>query len=631
MKFLFILLVIAVSIVTYANDLDTLLHDYKKESDLSKKTKDESAGNLIVYTRDDLERMQVETLKDILKSLRAFIYSENRIAQPDILNQDPITYYSKGVRIYLNEHELLTPLTGSGFITFGDMDMNFIDHVEIYEGFPTFEFGVEPATIVIRLYTKDAEHDEGGRVKFSVGSYKSNKENVYYTGSEEQFSYSLYANHSENNRETQNVDGETLKRDKNTNEFYAAIKSQNHSLEFQAVNSKGDAFLSSLIGAVPKDTTKEFTFFNVASSSKFMNDSVRLNLSYIKQTDEFSSLYDTPLVLPTDVPPYFMAVTDYAQKIDEEAFTANLKKTFVYKNHDISVGVQYRYKYFDLSDVKFNGIDNNVTQAYKYENVYSIFIQDLIHLTDTQIITLSGMHQHYDRGGDVAQPHTSQLRFGYIYSDNKWVAKTFISSQEFVSEPYMTISPYYGNPALKPETYRSLFEEISFKTKKTLSKIVLGYGRNYDVPILEQQGLNLVMQNSSIDIDGYSASAEFTLFFRKNDKLELQANYTLIESPYGNSDGKYYNGVIRMLNNVGKFSIFNELIINAGYDRVERGYDYTAGVRYEATKDLHFNLKGENILNNSLEQSFYIRLLPQETVEVPIVDQKFTFSMEYLF
>ena len=629
MKFLFVLLIIGVNIVTYANDLDALLQNYQKESDLSKKTKDESAGNLIVYTRDDLERMQVETLKDILKSLRAFVYSENRIAQPDILNQDPITYYSKGVRIYLNEHELLTPLTGSGFITFGDMDMDFIDHVEIYEGFPTFEFGVEPATIVIRLYTKDAEHDEGGRVKFSAGSYKSNKENVYYTGSEEQFSYSLYANHSENNRDTKEIDGKTLKRDKNTNEFYASLKSQNHSLELQAVNSKGDAFLSSLIGAVPTDTTKEVTFFNVATASKFMNDSLRLNLSYIKQKDEFSSLYDALAPLP--LPPSTL-VTSYAQKIDEEAFTANLKKEFVYKNHDISIGVQYRYKYFDLSDVKFNGIDNNVTQAYKQENVYSVFIQDLIHLSDTQIITLSGMHQHYDREGNVPKPHTSQLRFGYIYSDNKWVAKTFISHQEFVSEPYMTISPYYGNPNLQPETYHSLFEEISYTTRETLSKIVLGYGRNYDVPVLEQQGVNLVMQNSDKDIDGYSASAEFTLFFRKNDKLELQANYTQIESPYENgSTGRYYNYVIRMLNDFGKFNIFNELIINAGYDRVERGYDYTAGVRYEATKDLHFNLKGENILNDSLEQSFYIKLLPQESVEVPIIDQKFTFSMEYLF
>jgi iron complex outermembrane receptor protein len=49
----------------YANDIDSLLSDYAQESELSIKTKDESAGSLVIYTRDDLERMQVESLRDI--------------------------------------------------------------------------------------------------------------------------------------------------------------------------------------------------------------------------------------------------------------------------------------------------------------------------------------------------------------------------------------------------------------------------------------------------------------------------------------------------------------------------------------------------------------------------------------
>ena len=179
---------------SYGDALDTLLQNYKKESELSNKTKNESAGNLIVYTRDDLERMQVESLKDILKSLRFFAYAENRIAQPDILNQDPIAYYSKSVRVYLNENELLTAITGSGLILFGDMEMDFIDHVEIYQGFPSFDFGIEPATIVIRLYTKTVEHDEGGRVKATLGTYGANKQNAYYAHSDDEYSYFVYLN-----------------------------------------------------------------------------------------------------------------------------------------------------------------------------------------------------------------------------------------------------------------------------------------------------------------------------------------------------------------------------------------------------------------------------------------------------
>ena len=146
--------------------------------------------------------MQAESLEDILKSLRLFGYSENRLGQPDILNQDPLPYYSSSVRVYLNETELLTSMTGSGLILFGNMELDFIDHVEIYQGFPSFDFGIEPATIVIRLYTKTAQHDEGGRVKVNLSTNGANKENVYYTNVEDGVSYFIYANRADNKKDT---------------------------------------------------------------------------------------------------------------------------------------------------------------------------------------------------------------------------------------------------------------------------------------------------------------------------------------------------------------------------------------------------------------------------------------------
>ncbi|MEN8302867.1 MAG: hypothetical protein ABFQ64_02200, partial [Campylobacterota bacterium] len=236
------------------------MHDYAQESELSKKTKDESAGNLVVYTREDLDRMQVESLKDLLKSLRFFSYSENRLAQPDVLNQDPISYYSKGIRMYLNENELLSPIAGSGLILFGDMEMDFIDHVEVYIGFPSFEFGVEPATVVIRLYSKTAKHDEGGRVKAMLGSYGTNKQNVYYTNEEDGLSYFIYANRTDDKKDTYTHDGETLRRDLRTNRFYGSLSTENHSVELHALKSEGDMFLTSAVGNVPRETYKGTDF-----------------------------------------------------------------------------------------------------------------------------------------------------------------------------------------------------------------------------------------------------------------------------------------------------------------------------------------------------------------------------------
>lgn len=609
-----------------ATDLDSLLSEYKTESDLSKKTKDESAGNLIVYTRDDLERMQVEYLKDILKSLRAFSYNENRLAQPDLINQDPIVYYSKNIRVYLNENELLTPLTGSGFIIFGDMEMDMIDHVEIYEGFPSFEFGAEPATIVIRLYTKSVEHDEGGRVKASIGSYQSNKQNVYYAGQEENFSYFVYVNHDDKNRNKYEKDANTLRRDDDRKRFYASLSTQNHRVEFHALKQDGDAFLSSLVGAVPDSAEKELRYFNVATHSEFLDKSLILNLSYLEESNNLASSYDAnnPVILP-GLPP----VTQYDQDIEMKGFTASLQKKYTIQSHNIVAGLQYRYKYFDLKDIKFNNTAFPVSQAYDREDIYSISLQDSIALADNHLLTISVGDQYYKRNKNQSDTNLIQLRLGYTYTSQEWVAKTFLSRQEFAAEPYMLVSPYYGNTDLKSDGYSSIFQEVSYKTPSTLSKIVLGYGVNNDLAVIDN---TFTLQNSGVDIYGYSGALEFTLFFRDNDKLELQANYTNIQSPVTLKHHGRYDYVARMLNSVSRFDIFNELVVHSNYRNVDDGYDYSVGVKYNASNDLKINLKGENIFDTGMKQIFYTKLAPTpETISVPIVDRKITFSFEYLF
>ena len=634
MKTLF--LILSCIVLLNAAEIDSLLQSYQQESELSKKTKDESAGNLIVYTREDLERMQVETLKDILKSLRSFNYEENRIAQPDMLNQDPIAYYSKGVRIYLNENELLIPLSGSGLIMFGDMEMDFIDHVEIYEGFPSFDFGVEPATIVIRLYTKTAEHDAGGRVKLSVASHGSTKTNAYYAGQEENFSYFVYANYLDNNQDVYQEEGGDLKRDKESSRFYGSISNENHSLELHAVKEKGDAFLGPLVGLgtsgnIPNQTRKKVQYISLSTHSDFFDKSMSLNLSYSQDTSEYFAQY-SPLPITIKGAP-LLNVNSYYQKIYGDTFTAVLKKELELGRHSITVGGQYRYKYFDLDHITFNTFASPANQAYNKENIYSLFAQDLIQLSDNNLITLSVMNQTYDRNANVKSENTTQLRFAYIYSNSEWIAKTFIARQEFSPEPYMTLSPYYGNTELEVESYVSVFQEVSYEKNRTTTKLVLGYGENKNTPILDD---TFTIQNSADKVSAYSAALEFTLLFRERDKLEFQANYTRIKLPYRVEDSKHHNLVARMQNSISKFDIFNELVVNAGHSDASIGYDYSAGVKYNLTRDFHLSLKGENIFNSGLKKSYFTKLPTTfsptiEKVIVPVVEQKFIFSMEYLF
>ncbi|ADN08973.1 TonB-dependent receptor plug domain-containing protein [Sulfurimonas autotrophica] len=617
-----IILLLIVLTFGWANGLDALLEDYKTESELSKKTKDENAGHLIVYTRDELERMQVESLKDVLKSIRFFRYLENRVGEPDMINLDPVVFSSKSIRIYLNDNELVLPITGSGFSMFGNIDMDFVDHVEIYEGFPSFDFGIEPATVVIRLYSKEAKRDAGTRVKVLGASHGSNKENVYNAGFAEDVAYFVYANHSQNKQDTYTVNSQNVKRDMTTNHFYGSLEKESYKVELNAFATKHDGFLGLLPYAVPNDTNMEKKFINASFGSKFQNDSLTFNLSYINSYGSYDAAYSAPVV--------FGGYSLIEQKYDSEVLTAIVKKKFQISNHTLSVGVQYRYKKFDLDDVKYDSVQSPVQQKYDNENIYSLFLEDAVSLSENNLVCLSVMQQHYDRNKAMKDEDISQLRLSYIYSNKKWISKTFLASQKFVPEPFMTAEAHVGNPKLEPEKYLSLTQETSYTNEQTLSKLILGYAKTKNFLVSDASG---VMQNAKDDFITYYSALEFNYFFRKKDKLQLQFDYAKLKFP-GDSSGvvEHYNYLIRMVNSISKFDIFNELVINHGFENLDTGYDYSAGVKYSVTPDLHINVKGENIFNAGLTRKYYYNITPTpKQLEVPVIEQKFMVSMEYLF
>ena len=624
MKLFFIFIFLTMNSL-YAENMNDLLLKYKSESELSNKTKDENAGHLTVYTRDDLERMQVETLKDLLKSMKFFRYLENRIGRADILNIDPVLNSSKSIRIYLNENELVIPIYGSGVEMFGNMDMDFIDHVELYIGLPSFDFGIEPAAIVIRLYTKTAQKDNGSRVKVLTATNSSNKENIYTSGfSDNNIAYFIYANHTDDRKDTYNVDNLDINRDSKSNHFYASLAKDNYKFEFNVLNIKNDALLGTIPYSAPDDAVLEENFINASFEAKFLNDnSLSLNISYIYTNLEYEASYPQPL------PASFGAYSNLEKDFDSDALTVILKKKFRLDMHALNIGLQYRYKGFNIDDIKYDSVQSNADQAYNKENIYSIFVEDAISINKSNLIGLSIMQQYYDRNKNMDDESLTQLRLSYIYSKDKWTTKTFASRQEFVPEPYMTASAHIGNPELSPEIYSTLTHEVSYKTNQTETKVLIGYGATKRYLMPDSSG---TMQNSNDKLYTQYVSAEFQYQFRQKDKIELGVNYINIKLSSQDLDVDHYNYLLRMINTISKFDIFNELVINDGYEFLDIGYDYSAGIKYAATPDLHINLKGENIFNSGVERKYFYNVSPNaKTLEVPVIEQKFMLSVEYLF
>ncbi len=615
------------------------MQEYIKASEHSIKTKDENAGNLIIYTRDDLERMQVLTLKDLLKSIRYFTYSEDRSAQSDLLNLDAFSNHSKGVRVYLNEHELLAPLYGSGFVYFGEIELEFIDHVEIYTGFPSFEFGIEPARVIIRLYSKDARHDEGGKVKGLLGSNDAYMGSTYYTDRDDEFSYFAYASSIENNRESVDTSLSSLNRDHSNDRFYGSFSSDNHQLELHAFKSDSDAFLGKCFPANQNgsfrydqacirsevlDTRLEQEHLSLSTHSTFMDKRLKLNLSYSAIDSEFYENFNRPDFNLTDL--------TARDNTEEESFTALLQKDWDWERHDISLGVQYRFKYFDISDSYFNGAPVNVTQAYDTEQVYSAFVQDVYHVDEVSVLSISIMNQFYSRNGSVNEPDNLQLRLGYVYDDEEWMAKTTLAQQTFASEPYSIISSGYGNVNLESESYFSVSQELMHRSEALHNNFLFDYARLTDYPLIGPSGRP---ENSDKNIDIYTATYEAVYFYSQNDKLEFHLNYSLSDNAYMDQKAKRFSTLLRGINTFGKWDVFNEIwCVDPAYSS-KIYVDYTVGVDFRATKDLSLQFKAENVFDRAEEFAYIEGLNPAtntlDYVDVSVTDPKVWFGLEYLF
>ncbi len=607
-----------------AQDVKTLMQDYIKASELSNKTKNESAGNLLVYTRDDLERMQALTLKDLLKSLRYFSYSENRLAQSDLLNLDAFSNNSKGIRLYLNEHELQSPLFGSGFVYFGDMELEFIDHVEIYTGFPSFELGIEPATVVIRLYTKTADHDEGGKIKLLGGSGKSHLESAYYSDRHDDLSYFTYVGQYDNNREEYASRLGTVRRDQLRKRFYGSLSAGEHRLEVHAVKSDSDGFMGKFHDAEIVDSSVDYQHLGLSAQSEFMDKSLMLKASYISTETEFEEYFNKP--------DFSLSGLSAKDKTEEESVTLSVQKKWQLYEHGLSLGLQYRHKYFDISDTNFNGAPVNFVQAYNTEEIYSLYLQDLYALNRENQVIVSVMNQFYQRNGDVNEPDNLQLRLGYIYNDEDISAKTTLSRQLFAAEPYTIISSGYGNVNLKSERYHSFAQEFTYKASSSRHNLLFSYARLSEYPLIGSSGRP---ENSSKDLDIMTGSYEFSYFYREKDKLELHLNYSHSDTAYTDDSAKAFSSLVRSLNTFGKVDVFNELwLVDPAFESSIR-VDYSVGIKYRLTRDFSLSCKGENLFDRAQERAYFDGTDPltneEFIVHAGVIDRKIWFGMEYLF
>ena len=472
----------------YADDIDTLLNTYAQENDLSKKTKKEAAGTVIIYTKQDLERMQVKSLSELLKSIPFYTYNENKLGYTDLIRESGFPTVGRDARVYINEREVISPFYGNSLGIISKFDLSYIDHIEIYTGVTSFEFGVEPANMVIRLYTKDPNREVGGQFKIASGTNKSNETSISYSDILNDFSYYAYLNVKNTNEDIIN----DASRDKQSKHVFLSLQNDTNRIEYNRIEVKSDLFMDGIGGGdgstEVNETESDYNLFGWYST--YLDEKLSLSLDYIsdKSTTRQS---DDEALNSLIVDGVLLSYDSYFAKQKEKQISAVLKYRESIGKHDLLGGLQYRKKDFKFTEIKANitspialgevNIDKNIMPNlfnFTSEIVYSGFLEDTYSINDNQAIVTGVKHAFVKPNGGFENQNLSLYRLGYIYSQKDFTFKTFLISTESRFQPnFYTRSTVVGN--LEPQRDDSINIEATwnknlytysvnlFKTKQT--------------------------------------------------------------------------------------------------------------------------------------------------------------------
>ena len=629
----------ATRLVAQEPALDSLLGEYAQELDLSEETKKESGGFLMVFTRQDLDRMQIRQLKELIEKIPFFRYREDKYGLSDPFYspyQPPVT---NGMRIYVNDRAITNPFTHNGMRLFGQMDMGHIDHVEVYLGIPSQTFGIEGAACVVKLYTKDPGREQTDLAGALVGSRGTQQYYGYTAHKEGDLKYLAYGSYF--NLKRQNVTaptGNTLKRNKEFVDGYAQISTGHHRFEFQALSGQLDAFLGDSMNMTSDDPSIAIRYLY---GGWFYDNPENGWKAFAYVTDTLSDYRDrsvNPLGIVRD-PLYHMPRFYYRDhtRLDERMIDLQLKKSLDLGPLHTENGIQTRYKHFRFDTLKFDGI-SYTPRGYDTETIYSLFSENNYLLDANNILVGAIKIDRYIENGGVADHTLYSGRVGYIYNDSRWTSKTFLMYNDAAPamQTFFLNRFFYGqhrDPKIE-HGYIGATKLIYKMADDTLSGMA-------SRTILE----NAAYFNASSmppKYDSFDEAMTFDSFMieyeHRFDALNIfKSNFWKVHSRYRNGlgGGTTYGCYLSLTNTLDRFDLHNDLVYKY-YNSVGRGLDWNFAITYHHSRQLTLFLKANNILGEALKQNYFtvnpFSATPRTELDgVDVFDKRVWAGWEYQF
>jgi len=597
--------ILALVSLSFSQEIGELLKKYEEASELYRRTRKESLGHVIVFTRRDLERMQAYRLSDVLRSLRFFTLGNNRFGVATLNEYGSMSPIPRYIRLYINDHEVSSLHTGSPFLVWENFPLDVVDHIEIYYGIGAIELGNDPATLIIKVYTKEPKRENARYMRGTVSSRKG-YDGVIYSAEEisPNFSYIFLFTDGADNRKSYNLSGQKLSRDAFYNYAFLGMYFRKAKLELGYGSLKKDPFMGFAVdGVAEKGRTRAKDLYISLTAYPTEDRSVKFVFSLDNHRRRHYEKSSTGLYIPIFADPDPLKnPKDFYENAFFSKIDVYLSKEFRREKNKLLTALSYKLYNSDIDSryyTRLNGerVQVNGTVPFNRQEIYSLIIEDQFSINPRNLIIGGIKLDKYYRNGGFKDFNELIARVGYISAPTE-----NLLLKGFLARSY--IPPYFYDVDISERDLSP--EEIPFSLTTeavlTLGKLRLNGGVGYvkiEKAIVPDSTGRLTNSEGSYEVK--------PLFLELNCTFEgtkLSVGYSAIIDP----DRKLSptrGGYVRVMSSFRKFDTFAELVYRNSFEfqgkRIDEGYDLSAGVSYRLTDSISINLKGENLLNEATE------------------------------
>jgi vitamin B12 transporter len=584
----------------YSNDdLSSLLNMYEKESDLSKQTKIESLGHVVIFTRRDLDRMQFETLSDVLKYVKLTTSSKSRFGRNGLSELGNGSVFPSSVRLYLNDMDLSYAQTDSPFFTYSNLSLTHIDHIEIYLGAAALKLGNYPSSIVIKLYTKDPKREDSIIFKTRYHNNDSSILDAFVAKKiDEDNEYLILVDNGVTKEKDITIHNQNVKNSYKQQNLYVNYRYKKSNFELSYIGIKSKPFMG-----LSKDDAPDYIdmyggeyYFMYTYDNK---DKYKLNLSYTtnnRNYKEKNKKSDGGLLLPMlkDTPTYLY------EKRDMNKLNLSLSKKFKTDDNSLFTSISAQDRINDIK--KFDYISDNVN--YDGKNVlniksvknYSIALEDNYNITDRNLLFSSFKYDEYKGSGDYKDANNYIARIGFITIPNKKLKMKGFLTRSYL--PVTILQQEFAKTSLnQPNGKMATFETIYNNEYSFL----VGWMSIKEAIIFDK---NAVAKNSDKEMIVKYFALSYKKEFAKDSKIDLSYSRVFFSENISSKESI----IGKVVSTIDKFDIFTGIVYNSKYHisniDVNPAFDMDFGVIYHINKFISLKIKGNNIFNDSTKSVY---------------------------